>query len=494
MKLFKKKEAETNTEGVIKPKKKFKKRWIALALVVLLVAFFVFRSVQQKNAPLPVTVANVMTGDIEEVVSVSGNIVSDETKTYYAEVAAPIDVLELNAGDRVEKGDVLYSYDEKELELAKKQAELNLQQANGNYSGTMEKNSKSSVALKGNSMSYINNRLDEITAEIDALNDKISEKTSRMNQTLTDLQKTSQDVDQNSIADSYDATQENNAPNERKTDDGTQMALEISNAIADVQYALNNDDEIKEWNRQITALNEEKADLNEQASAEQAVLTSGEKNALEAQRELTELQSTNTISDIESVEGGIKADFGGVVTEVAAEKGATTAAGTKVITIASTDNVRVDIQISKSDLGKIKVGQKVDITVNGNTYEGEVTKISGAAKNNASGVPVVDGQIKISNPDENIILGVEASNKIHTQKAEHVVVIPYEYVGTDSEGDFVMTIENGVLTRRDVTVGLTTTSEAEITEGLIEGEQIVAADVTTMTEGTKAIAMPELGE
>ena len=152
--------------------------------------FMVFQNIQKANAPMTVNVTQVMTGDIEEIVSVSGNIVSDETKSYYADVAAPIDVLELHAGDRVEKGDVLYTFDAEELDLAKKQAELNLQQANGNYSGTMEKNSKSAVALKGNSMTYIHNRLDEITNEVDALNDKITEKTSRMNQTLTDLQKT----------------------------------------------------------------------------------------------------------------------------------------------------------------------------------------------------------------------------------------------------------------------------------------------------------------
>ncbi len=497
MNLFKKKKAELNTEGAagtevaVKPKKKFKKRWIVLILVVLLVAFFIFQNVQKANAPMTVNVAQVMTGDIEEIVSISGNVVSDETKTYYADISAPIDVLELAEGDRVEKGDILYSYDAEELEKSKKQAELTLQQADGNYAGTMEKNAKSTVARSGNSMNYIHDRLNQITDEIDILNDKISEKTSRMNQTLTDLQKTSQDINQNSYLDSYDVANDNNGPNERTTEDGTQMALELSNAIADVQYALSNDPEIKEWNRQITELNEEKADLNEQSAAEQAALTSGEKSAMDAQLQLTELQNESTITDIEKVEGGIKADFAGVVTEVAVAKGSTTAAGTKVITIASTDDVRVDVQISKSDLGKIKVGQKVDITVNGNTYEGEVTKVAGAAKKNASGVPVVDGQIKINNPDENIILGVEASNKIHTQKAEHVVVVPYEYIGTDSVGDFVMTVENGVLTRKDITVGLTTTTDAEIKEGLSEGDQIVAGDVSTLVEGTKAIAIGE---
>lgn len=181
----------------------------------------------------------------------------------------------------------------------------------------------------------------------------------------------------------------------------------------------------------------------------------------------------------------MKADFSGVITELDASEGATVAPGTKIMTIESTDDVRVDIQISKSDLSKIKVGQKVDVTVNGKEYEGEVTQIAGTAKNNASGVPVVDGKIKIKNPDDGIILGVEAGNKIHTDKAEGVVVLPYEYIGTDADGDFVFVIENGILTRKPVTLGLTTSTDAEIKEGLSEGDTIVTTDPTTLIEGTK---------
>ena len=272
MKLFKKKEAVETVDGAVKPKKKLKKRWIALIVVVLLIAFVVVRNIQASNAPLTVTTVPVMSGDIEEVVSISGNIISDETKTYYSDITAPVDQLELSAGDRVNKGDVLFAYNESDLAEAKTKAELSLQQANGNYSGSIEKNNKAIDVLTGLSIHDINTRLDEITAEVDALNDKITEKTSRMNQTLTDLQKTSQDIDQNGVSDSYDATQKNDSPETRHTEDGTQMSLEIQNAIADVQYALSNDPEIQEWNKQITALNEEKQDLTEQAQSRVSLL------------------------------------------------------------------------------------------------------------------------------------------------------------------------------------------------------------------------------
>ncbi len=481
------KKLSTVTDDYVPGKKKGFVKWIVIAVVLVVVGFMIFNNIKAKNAPTPVTTDHVMRGDIEVIVSISGNVSSDEKKSYFADVSAPVEKLSLTLGDRVSKGDLLFQYDESTLETAKKQAELSLQQAEGNYDSSLEKNRKSTDVLKGNSIHDINTRLDQITDEIDDLNDKITEKTTRMSRTLTDLQKVSQDVDENGVSDTYDALQNNNDPNERKSEDGTQMALEISQAIADVQYAMQNDPEIKQWNDEIRALTEEKADLSTQSSAEMGKLTSGDKSALDAQKELNEIQYQDTVEDIEKVTGGIKAEFSGVVTELQAEEGATIAKGTKVITIESTDNVRVDIQISKSDLNKIREGQSVDVTINGSDYEGEVTKISGHAVNNASGVPVVNAQIKIKNPDDKIILGVEANNKIHTDKAENVLVIPYEYVGTDAEGDFVYTIENGVIKRNAVTLGLTTSTDAQILEGLSEGAEIVTSDTSMLNEGMAVI-------
>ncbi len=477
------------SDDYVPGKKKGFVKWIVLAVIVAIVGLTIFRNIMAKNAPTTVTTDHAMRGDIEVIVSISGNVASDEKKSYFADVSAPVEKLSLTKGDRVAKGDILFAYNESDLETAKKQAELNLQQAEGNYDSSIEKNRKSTDILKGNSIHDINTRLDQITDEVDALSDKIEEKTSRMNRTLTDLQKVSQDVDENGVSDTYDALQNNNAPNDRTAEDGTQMALEISQAISDVQYAIQNDPEIKQWNDEIRALNEEKADLSSQSSAELAKMTAGDKSALDAQKELTEIQYQDTIDDIESVKDGIKADFAGVVTELQAEEGATLTKGAKVITIESTDSVRVDIQISKSDLNKIKVGQSVDVNVNGSDYEGEVTKISGNAVNNASGVPVVDAQIKIKNPDDKIILGVEANNKIHTDKAENVIVIPYEYVGTDAEGDFVYTIENGTIKRNAVTLGLTTSTDAQILEGLSEGDEIVTSDPSMLNEGMPVIVL-----
>ncbi|MCR5178144.1 MAG: efflux RND transporter periplasmic adaptor subunit [Lachnospiraceae bacterium] len=488
-------------------KKKHVVRWIILALIVVAVIYFIIKSRMAGSAPMQVETAEVTKGSIEETVTISGTVTASTNKTYYADLTATINSVPVKTGDRIKKGDLIIDYDADELALTKRQAELNVEQAEGSYSGTMEKNAKATDVLRGNSIHDINNRLDEIVKEIDAINYKIQEKTDRMSGTLTELQEVALDINQNGIADSAEAAytaawnEQNDGDAEVNLDyltrlqngegdsnvyaseENQQMALAVQKSIADKQYALQHDPEIEKWQREITALNEESATLQGQKSAEMSRLTSGEKKAMDAQKELAELSADDTISDVEEAEKGVRADFAGVVTEVTVNEGMTVTKGTRMVSVASTEDIEVDIQIAKADMNRIKTGQSVDITVNGHEYSGTVGKISGTAVKNASGVPVVNAVIEIKNPDAELVLGVEASNKIHTNKADDVIVIPYEFVGSDADGDFVYLYKDGTSVRQNVTVGITTSTMAEIREGLSEGDQLITSDTDTMTDG-----------
>ncbi len=151
--------------------------------------------------------------------------------------------------------------------------------------------------------------------------------------------------------------------------------------------------------------------------------------------------------------------------------------------------MEVSVQISKSDLPKIAIGQQVDITINSKPYTGEISKISGTATKNNNGVAVVDTTIKVTNPDSDIILGVEANNKIHAQKAENTLVLPYEYVQTDSEGDYVYVVENGIVVRKNVTIGIASSTEAQIVDGLNVGDKIITGNYENLSDGMAVVEM-----
>lgn len=491
---------EENTEAVkvkkekapLTPEKKRKrKRIITFSIIGVIVLLAIVMYMRSKSDPVKaVMTETVSKGDIEVIVSYSGTVNASETRSYYADITAPVSEMNLHVGDRVKAGDILYRYDADELALMKEKASLSQDQAEGSYNGSLQKNYIATMRATGMSLTDINARLDEITAQTDALNALINEKTARMQRTLTDLQKTTLDVDQNNISDSTDAAQGNTAPTDRKTDEekAKQMTLALQESISEVQYALSYDPEILSWKNQINALTEEKTRLSEAAAAEQSRMTSGDKEALEAQKSLTDLDSNNTLESIAEVEDGIRCDLSGVITELAMEQGATVSKGTKLLTISGTDNVHIDIQISKTDLDKVREGQDVDITIRGSQYTGKVSHISGTATKNANGIPVVAAQISVDNPDDGVILGIEASVKIHTDKADDVLILPYEYICTDADGDFVyMVDENSQLVRRDVTIGLSTSTDAQITEGLNDGDAIVITDPDELTEGMMVV-------
>ena len=105
------------------------------------------------------------------------------------------------------------------------------------------------------------------------------------------------------------------------------------------------------------------------------------------------------------------------------------------------------------------------------------------------GQPVVETIIKVLNPDSDIIFGVEASNKIHAQKADNTIVLPYEYVQTDSTGDYVYVLAaDSTVQRKDVVIGISTSTDAQITEGLEVGDKVITSDVSNLTEGMVVVA------
>ena len=492
-------EATLPEEVTGKKKFKLKKRYIVGGVAAVLILGAIGRQfLVGKNQVTMVETSPVALGNIENVLSISGTVQSAETKTYFSEVAAPVETLDIKVGDKVSSGDVLYTYDTEALDLAEKTAQLAITQAKGSYSALYSAvGAADRKYAEGMTAQQINDRLDAITAEIDALNNKITEKKNRINQTILDIQKTQMDINQNGIADgsenyfdngnSETVITRNESGNKDEegnytepTPEDRQASLALSQTLAEVQYARDTDAEIKSWNDQITALKEEQSHLS---SAKSAQVNGGSAAQAKASYESTQLTQQDTIDKLEAAKEGVKADFNGVVTEVAVVEGATVTAGTKMVTMANLDDVQVALSVSKSDLPKIAVGQKVDITINGKAYDGEVTKISGNATKNSNGVAVVETIIQVTNPDSDIILGVEATNKIHAEKADNTIVLPYEYIQTDADGDYVYVVENGVVTRKNVTVGISTSTEAQVIEGLSEGDEVISSDVSMLTEG-----------
>ena len=242
------------------------------------------------------------------------------------------------------------------------------------------------------------------------------------------------------------------------------------------------------------------AELQSRLSSQQAVaesdpsaVTAEEKEKMEITNNLSELDQMSAQELVEAAKKGIKADFNGVITKVSVVEGATTALGTELFTLQNTDKINVNVNVSKYDYDKLKEGQSADITLAGKTYEGEVTSISHVATQNEKGASLISADVRIKNPDDDIFLGVDAKVTIHAEEADDVVVLPSEVVNIGKDGSFCYVIENGVITRRDITTGISSDDYVEVTEGIKEGDEVIR-DLGSLEEGMQAEPVDASGD
>ena len=245
------------------------------------------------------------------------------------------------------------------------------------------------------------------------------------------------------------------------------------------------------------AASDELAELQSDLAAEKAIaeadstsLTKEERKKLKVADNLSELDAKSAKELVEEGKKGITAEFNGIVSKADLKNGEAVTQGMELFTIQNTDKASVDVTLSKYDYDTVKEGQKAEITLGDNTYEGTVTRMSHIAVQNEKGTPVISATVSIDDPDDDIFLGVDAKVKIHAASAKDVVTLPVEVVNIGKDGSFCYVIENGLVTRRNITTGISSEDYIEITDGIEAGEEVIS-DLGDYTEGMAVQAEPQ---
>ena len=188
---------------------------------------------------------------------------------------------------------------------------------------------------------------------------------------------------------------------------GELEAVEKDSASTDAQLA--------QWQMDLENAQSVLADLQSDLAEEKAKVDAGDtmeisnanKKAMENNNNLAELDAMSQEELLEKGRQGIKAEFNGIVTSAALSDGMLATQGLELVSIASNDDVAVEATVSKYDYHKLKEGQKAEITIANNTYQGTVGDINRVAQQNEKGAPIVTCEVVIDNPDDNIFLGAK---------------------------------------------------------------------------------------
>ncbi len=149
----------------------------------------------------------------------------------------------------------------------------------------------------------------------------------------------------------------------------------------------------------------------------------------------------------------------------------------------------VTADFSETSLAKLSVGQTADVTVTatGTTTPGKVTIIGATpATGGTSSVVTYPVTVALDEEPAGVQVGMTAEVAIIIAQAQDVVAVPTQaLVGNSSSGYQVRVMDaNGSITFVPVTVGLVTTSLAEIQSGLSGGETVVTGTVSSTSSTT----------
>ena len=437
-------------------KKKRKKRIIAGVAVVVIVGFAVSRMLTPAALPM-VSVRSAQVGNIEQSVDASGTVTTEESKTYFSPVSAKVSECKVQAGDAVAAGDVMLVYDAQDLEERQKEAELQNDEAKYTYENTVGKSNKdaSEYSRSSHDVEILEQQVEDWKAEVHALKQYITD----MGCFLREAQNKGHEND----AEEY----------QNKIDQANNTLMVKEEELADFQSDLSEQKGIKN-------------------STEDSMLTASGKKQIEATKDLAALKASQVTDAVAQVKDGLKADFHGIVTDVKAVNGGTVEENGELLTVDSTEKVCVKVSLNKSDLEKVKEGQKAAITIVGKPYEGTVTRISRSATKNEKGAALVTAEIHIDNPDQDLYLGVDGKVTIQGNKAENVVTVPIEAVNIGKDGSFVYIVdENGMIEKRIITTGLSSAEVTEVKEGLDGSEQVVLSVDAGIEEGMQVTPVEE---
>jgi macrolide-specific efflux system membrane fusion protein len=172
----------------------------------------------------------------------------------------------------------------------------------------------------------------------------------------------------------------------------------------------------------------------------------------------------------------------GIVTAVNVQAGVDAPSGI-AITVASS-SLLVTTSVVESDVTSISLGQTASITISAinATLQGTVQSIApaGSASNGSNGVVSYAVEIALDAPPPALRPGMTADVSIVTATASGVIAIPSRAL-SGSAGDYTVRVvaADGTVTTRTVTVGLITSSLAEIKSGLQAGERVVTGTSST---------------
>ncbi len=413
------------------------KKTIALLLLVAVVAggsywWWSRRSAaksEQKEAP---KTAQVERGPVRLVVSSSGRIVSNLDVEIKCKASGEIVKLPRDVSDPVRKGDLLL-----ELNPLEMQRQVNQSQA----------------ALGASQAKLVNARESLIIAQQNLATDRM-----RYDASLKAAE--AKAVDSQAKANRLKELLDQRLASLEEYDSARTAAVQ---AASDLDQARVRNEELK--------TQEHSLEISRQQIRIAEAQVENDRIALDLAQE--RLADTRVVSPIDGVLTARNVQIGQIISSGISNVGG----GTTAMTVSDLSHIFVLASVDEADIGKVAVGQPVEITVDafaGKRFNGQVVRIATRGVN-TSNVITFEVKIEVSSREKGLLRPEMTANvDIIAAARDSVLSVPAESVVRRKGKPHVTVVgADGAQDDRPVEMGIGDGQKTEITSGISEGETVV---------------------
>ena len=204
--------------------------------------------------------------------------------------------------------------------------------------------------------------------------------------------------------------------------------------------------------------------------------TSAQLNAAASRLQQLRALATLRRQDVENLK--VRAGTGGVLQQVLVTEGQQVTPGTNIARVADPNSLKAVLRVAETQIGGVKIGQKVIVDTRNGLIDGQVTRIDPAAREGTFEIDAsLTGPLPPSaRPD----LSVDGT--IELERLQDVLKVGRPAFGQAQQtiGMFVLTPDGTEAERRQVKLGRNSVSMIEILDGLKEGDRVIISDTSAL--------------
>ncbi|HKW45314.1 MAG TPA: efflux RND transporter periplasmic adaptor subunit [Candidatus Eremiobacteraceae bacterium] len=376
--------------------------------------------------PVPVSAAPIRQGAIESTYTLTGTIIAGQQANMSSVVSGQVRAVNVQIGDRVNKGELLVQIDDSSLRATLAQNEAALAAAQARLRSTVANNTGSASTTEAG--------LSSAQVAFDAA--------------ASNLKRTQSLFKQGYVSQSA-------------MDQATSQYAAAQSALRSAQVAAQN------------------ANMSN-GSASSALADVAGLRASAAQ-DAAAVQFTVTQID----QAAVTAPFDGVVTQRSVDPGSLASPGTPLVQVSAMDPAFVAVGIPDSDLGSVSTGTAATVTVAsipGRKWTGKVANLNAATN---AGTLSYLARIAIPNPQLALKAGMVANAAFVAARHPHALIVPRTAIAATQDGSAVYFVEKGKAKLVAVTVGLQTQDQAEVSgAGISAGKTVITQRPDSLQDGS----------